>query len=60
MKRLQLSLLDKIIDHFMDTANEKLKKYIPSKVVTFGNKLIDEMNKNSPSELKLKVDPQYF
>ena len=44
----------------MDTANEKLKKYSPSKVVTFGNKLIDEMNKNSPSELKLKVDPQYF
>ena len=44
----------------MDTAAEKLDKYSPKKTMVFGNQLIDEMNNNSPNELKLKVDPQYF
>jgi hypothetical protein len=48
IKKLQLSLLDKIIDDFMENAEQRLLTYSPKKAIIVGNKLIDQLNNNSP------------
>ena len=44
IKKLQLSLLDKIIEEFMQNHQERLKRGSPSDTMMFGNKLIDDLN----------------
>ena len=44
----------------MENAEQRLLTYSPKKAAIAGNKLIDQLNNNSPQSLKLSIDPSYF
>jgi len=47
ISKMQMSLIDRIITEFIESANQRLEKHTPRRAMTFGNKLIDDLNNNS-------------